>query len=86
MASKPATRARAPAPEIFNEFEAASYIGMSAAYLRGDRCFGRGGPAFLRLGRTIRYDRRDLDAWLAARRVDRGSRGRRGSRAASATA
>jgi len=66
-------------PEILNETETADYIGMSVAFLRADRCRGvvgnrTPGPAFLRLGRTIRYRREDLDAWLAAHRVDRAPR------------
>ena len=53
-----------------SEAEAAQYIGMSRPYLRLSRCYGtrgRGkpGPPFIRIGRAIRYDIRDLDAWLA---------------------
>jgi hypothetical protein len=67
-----------PAPELLDELSAAEYISMSVAYLRADRCRGHvggatPGPAYLRLGRTIRYRRDDLDAWLAARRVDRAT-------------
>jgi hypothetical protein len=79
MASKSRQSAARPAvlaPELFNEFDAASYIYMSVAYLRAGRSRGHvggstPGPAYLRLGRTIRYRRDDLDSWLAARRVDR---------------
>lgn len=64
------------APTLLNECQAAEYISMSVAYLRADRSRGhlRGvtpGPAFLRLGRTIRYQTVDLDAWLGERRIDR---------------
>jgi hypothetical protein len=67
-----------PAPELLDERAAASYIAMSVAYLRADRSRGHvggttPGPAYLRLGRTIRYDRLDLDKWLAARRIDRSA-------------
>jgi len=73
-------------PELFDEGTAAAYIGMSAAFLRADRCRGvvgnrTPGPAYLRLGRTIRYRREDLDAWLAAHRVDRAQRRREGAAA-----
>lgn len=66
-------------PTLLPETEAAHYIGMSVAYLRMDRCRGRvgnrtPGPPFLKLGRSVRYDVRDLDAWLAERRVDRSAR------------
>jgi hypothetical protein len=72
-------RATAPAPELFNEFQAAAYISMSAAYLRVRRsrgCVGAStpGPPYLKLGWKIRYRRDDLDAWLMERRVDRGTK------------
>ena len=58
-----------------SEAEAAQYIGMSRPYLRLSRCYGtrgRGkpGPPFIRIGRAIRYDVRDLDTWLAQHRVE----------------
>jgi len=67
-----------PAPELLDERAAASYIAMSVAYLRADRCRGHvggttAGPAYLRLGRTIRYRRDDLDTWLSERRIDRSA-------------
>lgn len=66
-------------PTLLTEAEAAVYIGMSPAYLRMDRCRGHvgnrtPGPAWMKLGRAVRYDMRDLNAWLADRRVDRGDR------------
>lgn len=69
---------RLPQSNLLDERAAAAYIGMSAAYLRADRYRGHvggntPGPAYLRLGRTIRYCLEDLDAWLAARRVDRSA-------------
>lgn len=72
----PRTRPATQPPELLDEREAAAYIRMSAAYLRTDRCRGHvggrtPGPPYLQLGRAIRYDRADLDEWLAARRVDR---------------
>lgn len=67
-------------PELFDEGPAADYIDMSVAFLRNGRCKGVTGnrtptPPFLRLGRSIKYDRRDLDAWLASRRVVPAKRG-----------
>ena len=52
-----------------NERETAHYIGMSTAWLRIARWKGIG-PQYYRIGRTIRYDVRDLDAWLAMHRVE----------------
>jgi hypothetical protein len=65
-------------PTLLTETEAAVYIGMSTAYLRMDRCRGHvgkrtSGPAYLKMGRVVKYDVRDLDAWLAAHRVNRAS-------------
>lgn len=60
-------------PELLFEHEAAKYIAMSESFLRVGRARGVVGnrtpaPPFLKIGRAIRYDRRDLDAWLADRR------------------
>lgn len=62
-----------------DERKAARHIGMSVAFLRADRYRGHvggrtAGPPYYRIGRAIRYDVADLDAWLAARRVDRSER------------
>jgi hypothetical protein len=48
--------------------DAARYIGMAARTLHNWRWIGTGiGPAFVRMGRSVRYDVRTLDAWIAAR-------------------
>ena len=62
--------------QLFNEEEAARYIGMSRAYLRQDRMIGTlrsrtPRPSYYQIGRTIRYARHDLDAWLAQFKVMR---------------
>ena len=46
---------------------AAEHIGLSVSTLNKLRVFG-GGPVFLKLGRRVKYDIADLDAWLASRR------------------
>jgi predicted DNA-binding transcriptional regulator AlpA len=53
----------------FSETEASEYIGMSRSYLRQSRMDGQIGkrkpaPPFIKIGRTIRYLKEDLDAWL----------------------
>ena len=58
------------------EAAAAEHIGMSMSYLRMDRLRGNTGnrtpgPSYYKIGRSVRYDVRDLDKWLDARRVDR---------------
>lgn len=59
---------------VLNEAETAVYLRVSRATLRRNRMEGqREGrfPAipFVRMGRSIRYLRRDLDAWLESHRV-----------------
>lgn len=59
---------------VLNEAEAASYLGLSRATLRRGRMQGRRAgycstPAFIRMGRAIRYLRDDLDKFLAEHRV-----------------
>lgn len=61
---------------IFTEKETAEYIGMSRGFLRQDRMNGvrknrTQGPKFLKIGRSIRYLKEDLDAWLLQHRVCR---------------
>ena len=68
-------------PDLLNESDAARLIGMSVSFLRAARFRGVLGnrtpaPPHLKLGRAVKYDRRDLEAWLAARRVDPAARRR----------
>lgn len=55
--------------ERLTETEASRYIGMSRPWLRLQR-MKRRGPSFLRIGRAIRYDVADLDAWMNKNRVE----------------
>ncbi len=49
--------------------EAAIYIGMSESWLRQSRMTGNpDAPPFLKIGRSVRYLRADLDIWLERRR------------------
>ncbi len=61
--------------DLLNEASAAAAIGMSIAFLRRGRLAGIVGnstppPAHMKLGRSVRYLRADLEAWLRERRVD----------------
>ena len=56
-------------PAVLREADAARYIGLSQAYLRKSRLFGRG-PAFVRLRRTVMYRVRDLDQFLESHLVN----------------
>ena len=58
----------APPPQTLTEEQAARYVNYSIPFLRLTRRENRG-PAFLRIGRSIRYRIADLDAWMAAHRV-----------------
>lgn len=55
--------------ERLTEAETAHYIGMSRPWLRLQRMRGTG-PTYIKLGRAVRYDIRDLDKWLEAHRVE----------------
>jgi len=52
-----------------NEQQTARYIGMNRPWLRLQPMHHTG-PAYIRLGRSIRYDIRDLDEWLSKHRVE----------------
>jgi predicted DNA-binding transcriptional regulator AlpA len=47
--------------------EAAAYCGSSSSTLEKLRVYG-GGPAFVKLGRRVIYQQRDLDEWLQQNR------------------
>jgi excisionase family DNA binding protein len=55
--------------ELLTEAELADLLKVSARTIRDWRVKGSGPPA-LRLGRGIRYRRRDVDAWLEAQAED----------------
>lgn len=55
-------------PRALTEHEAARYIGMSRSYLAqarmdGPRASRTPAPVFIKIGRSVRYLREDLDAW-----------------------
>jgi len=56
------------APPFMSERDAARYIAMSVHFLRQARVRGRG-PAYARLGSSIRYRLSDLESWLSQRMV-----------------
>ena len=58
-----------PPLEVLNEKQASRYINMSLAFLRRRRSEGNRegitpGPRFLKIGKSVRYMRADLDVWL----------------------
>jgi excisionase family DNA binding protein len=51
------------------EQEAAKMLGCSVAALRKWRLLGNNGPAYVKVGRLVRYAEADLMAYLEAHRV-----------------
>ena len=54
---------------MLNESEASQVLGCSVAALRKWRCLGNKGPAYVKVGRLVRYSDADLAAFLDANRV-----------------
>lgn len=52
-------------PEFLTSKEVAKLLRMTTGRLEHARIEGKG-PPYYRLGRAIRYDRADLDRWIAA--------------------
>lgn len=64
-------------PALLSENDSAQMLGCKPATLRKWRCIG-GGPRFIKVGRTVRYDPHDLAAFIAAgRRTSTSDRGGR---------
>jgi predicted DNA-binding transcriptional regulator AlpA len=53
-------------PVMVDTDGAAARVGLKPSTLEALRSRG-GGPAYVKLGRTVRYRVADLDAWVAAR-------------------
>ena len=51
----------------FRTEQAATYIGVSKSFMEKKRVEG-GGPAYFKLGKTVVYERRELDDWLQSRK------------------
>lgn len=49
--------------EFYSDRDASDYLGITVDQLRGLR-FRGGGPAFFKLGVTVRYNRNDLQNYL----------------------
>ncbi|MGQ3892172.1 helix-turn-helix transcriptional regulator [Legionella sp. CNM-4043-24] len=59
--------------KVFKEHEAASYICMSRSFLAQDRSYGTLAnrtpePKYIKIGRSVRYLKDDLDLWLEQQR------------------
>ena len=62
------------AEEHFDTKAAASYLDVADNTLEKWRVYGTG-PRFYKLGRKVRYRRRDLDAWIESRLCSSTSEG-----------
>jgi len=51
------------------ESEAAAYLNCAPITLAKDRCEQKLGIPFYKLGRSVRYRKDDLDAWMMNRKV-----------------
>jgi excisionase family DNA binding protein len=51
-----------------NPEEAGKYLGVSLVTLQQWRYQGKG-PAYMKIGGKVRYDRDDLDKWMRSQRV-----------------
>ena len=57
-----------PEPQYMDTSAACIYLGLSRQRLEIWRCRG-GGPPYSKLSSAVRYARRDLDAFMASRRI-----------------
>jgi hypothetical protein len=55
--------------QVVDEYEAAKVLKKSVQTLRNDRC-SRQGPAYLKLGRSVRYKVSDLFDYMERHRID----------------
>ena len=60
-------------PEMLTRKEAADYLGLSANTLSSWASNGRVKLPFVRLGRAVRYRRRDLDRFITSGATDQTS-------------
>jgi predicted DNA-binding transcriptional regulator AlpA len=53
---------------VLNTKQAALYTGLSKSNLDKLRIYG-GGPIFVKVGARVVYDKVDVDAWLASKKI-----------------
>jgi excisionase family DNA binding protein len=54
-------------PALLDDVQAARFLSLGRRTLQNWRVIG-GGPAFIRVGRSVRYRQSDLEQWIDARR------------------
>jgi excisionase family DNA binding protein len=50
---------------VFTVTEAAQYLGLAISTLNKWRCYQQEGPAYVKLGKAVRYRKEDLDAYIS---------------------
>lgn len=63
-----------PTRRLVRTAEAAAMLGTTEAALREARCTGRWNVPFVKIGASVRYDLRDIETFIEARRTMPGSR------------
>lgn len=54
---------------LLSTAEASIYLNVSIHWIKASRFRPElNGPIFVKIGRTVRYDLRDLEAWIASRK------------------
>ena len=62
-------RSRGETFHLLDTQETAEFLGMSVHWVKASRHKPElNGPSFLKIGRTVKYDIRDLETWLDSRR------------------
>ena len=56
-------------PELLDQSEAAEFLGLTANTLMAWRSRKQPGPAYIKVGGRVKYDVRDLLAYLESRKV-----------------
>ena len=56
-------------PRLLSEKQLAQEFGFNVKTLQKMRCEG-GGPIFIKVGRAIKYDRRDVEAYLTGHKFE----------------
>jgi predicted DNA-binding transcriptional regulator AlpA len=66
-------------PDVLDTKAAAQYLGVSHQWLEVARVRGTG-PAFVRVGRCVRYRKETIDRWLADQEVSNTAQNREARR------
>lgn len=69
MTTQTHKRQKAETFRLLSTQEASEFLGMSQHWVKASRQKPElDGPPYLKIGRTVKYDTRDLEAWLDRRR------------------